>query len=152
MTSQELNILAVYNADEKRLAAIFKHSRLAVFYIFGKGGKDMKSCQGRISNAIKYKRVMRKNDIGFNCAVRRATKQQLNTLGNLNYIILDDATKHRVTNDMLLQFNDTAESYTIGSNARKGRLSVGAQEGRNKHNQNMRDNKDNATKLKNIIT
>lgn len=105
-------VIAVYNTDQKKLVAIIRGATLVSRYIFGKYDVNRQTCVTRIYNAIKLKRVLRKNSIGFNVAVRNANKQQLEMIGSEEYLIVDETTAARITFDMLIRFHDTAASLT----------------------------------------
>ena len=79
--------ISLYNSDKKELVGVFFTQKLALKYIYGYKWAS-RSCY--LWGAIAKKMVIRKNVLlGFPIAVRYANNEQIELLGDLDYIILN---------------------------------------------------------------
>ena len=108
--SEDSKAVAIYNADKKELVAIIGSMQLATKFIYGKYTNAKK--YQNVHYAIAKKGRLVKNDLGFVVACRNGNKEQVDMLGDKDYIIFDDALLSKMTFDMLMKFNTSADSLS----------------------------------------
>lgn len=109
--SVENNYISIYNAEKQELIGVFDSYLLAAFFIYGKEYKAYKTMIAIMHNSVRRKCTIIRNNIGFRCAARKSTKQQIELLTNdARFIILDKTLEHRITFNLLMGFTSTRET------------------------------------------
>lgn len=78
--------IAVYNADEKKLVGLFQDIPIVSRYLFP--FEDANKRINFIHYALKTKKKLQSKEVKGNLAIRWATTQQRELLGNKQYLIL----------------------------------------------------------------
>jgi len=88
---QEANPTAVYNADEQKLIAIFKSRSLAGKFLFGVSKTPIEAMKS-LTYSLAKRTAMRPTTTRLGCmvAVRNASQEQKDMLGNNDYLLLDE--------------------------------------------------------------
>lgn len=79
-------VIAIYNVDKKELVGIFSSAKLVSAFLFIEKG-----CNGitKVSSILKNKAVPRKTSLPFKVTLRYANKEQIETIGSSDYLIMD---------------------------------------------------------------
>ena len=116
--------VALYNADEQKLIAIFKSRELAAKFLFG---LDKTPQNGRLAiyNALTRRSRLKASSSRLGCSVapRNASQEQEKLLGDKDYLILDDRYKE-FTNDIRTGDGFLRQSNPAGSRGPRTELRI----------------------------